>query len=95
MDIFRLPKFSYWFFRSQRDAGETVAGRPVRPVLFIANYWTADSHREVRVFNNCEEVALYLNGRLVERRRSDISRVSTHLKHAPFTFKLDRFQPGT
>jgi len=95
MDIFRLPKFSYWFFRSQRDAGETVAGRPVRPVLFIANYWTADSHREVRVFNNCEEVALYLNGRLVERRRPDTSRVSTNLKHAPFTFKPDRFQPGT
>src|SRR5208283_5729839 len=95
MDIFRLPKFSYWFFRSQRDAGERVAGRAVRPVLFIANYWTADSPREVRVFSNCEEVALYLNGRLVERHRLDTSRVSTNLKHAPFTFKPDRFQPGT
>jgi beta-galactosidase len=49
----------------------------------------------VRVFSNCEEVALYLNGKLVEQRRPDNSRVSTHLKHAPFTFKLDRFQPGT
>lgn len=95
MDIFRLPKFSYWFFRSQRDAGEPVAGRPLGPVVFIANYWTADSPREMRVFSNCEEVALYLNGKLMERRRPDTSRVSTHLKHAPFTFKLDRFQPGT
>ena len=43
MDIFRLPKFSYWFFRSQRDAGEAVAGRPLEPVIFIANYWTASS----------------------------------------------------
>jgi len=51
--------------------------------------------REVRVFSNCEEVALYLNGKLVEQRRPDNSRVSTHLKHAPFTFKPDRFQPGT
>jgi beta-galactosidase len=38
MDIFRLPKFSYWFFRSQRDPGELVAGRPVGPVIYIANY---------------------------------------------------------
>lgn len=95
MDIFRLPKFSYWFFRSQRDAGELIAGRPLGPVIYIANYWTADSPLEVRVFSNCEEVALYLNGKLVERRRPDTSRVSTHLKHAPFTFKPDRFQPGT
>jgi hypothetical protein len=95
MDIFRLPKFSYWFFRSQRDAGELIAGRPLGPVIYIANYWTADSPLEVRVFSNCEEVALYLNGKLVERRRPDTSRVSTHLKHAPFTFKPGRFQPGT
>ncbi len=94
MDIFRLPKFSYWFFRSQRDPGELVAGRPVGPLVYVANYWTPDSPLEVRVFSNCEEVALYLNGRLVERRRPDVSRVSTHLKHAPFTFKPDRFQPG-
>ena len=95
MDIFRLPKFSYWFFRSQRDAGEPVAGRPVGPVLFIANYWTTNSPREVRVFSNCDEVALYLNGKLLERRHPDVSRVTTNLKHPPFTFQLDRFQPGT
>jgi beta-galactosidase len=95
MDIFRLPKFSYWFFRSQRDAGEPVAGHPVGPVVFIANNWTPDSPREVRVFSNCEEVALSLDGQLIERRHPDVSRVSGNLKHAPFTFKTDRFQPGT
>ena len=95
MDIFRLPKFSYWFFRSQRDAGEQVAGRPVGPVVYIANYWTPDSPREVRVFSNCEEVALYLNGRLVERRRPDATRTSTNLKHPSFTFEVSRFEPGT
>lgn len=95
MDIFRLPKFSYWFFRSQRDAGELVAGRPVGPVLFIANYWTTNSPRDVRVFSNCEEVALYLNGKLVERRRPDTSRASANLKHAPFTFTPGKFEPGT
>jgi beta-galactosidase len=94
MDLFRLPKFSYWFFRSQRDAGELVAGRPAGPVLFIANYWMTNSPRAVRVFSNCEEVALYLNGQLVERRRPDTSRESSRLKHPPFTFQTDQFQPG-
>ena len=95
MDIFRLPKFSYWFFRSQRDAGDLVAARPLGPVLFIANYWTTNSPTEVRVFSNCDEVALYLNGKLIKRRRPDVSRVTTNLKHPPFTFELDRFQPGS
>ncbi len=95
MDIFRLPKFGYWFFRSQRDASELIAGKPVGPMVFIANYWTPDSPRDVRVFSNCEEVALSLNDKLIERRRPDTSRISTHIKHAPFTFALDRYEAGT
>ena len=94
MDIFRLPKFGYWFFRSQRDANEPTANGLAGPMVFIANYWTPHSPLEVRVFSNCEEVGLYLNGRLIERRQPDQSRVTTHLKHAPFTFKLDHFEPG-
>lgn len=95
MDIFRLPKFGYWFFRSQRDPGELIAGQPIGPVVFIANYWTPDSPREVRVFSNCEEIALHLNGKLIERRRPDVSRLTTNLKHPPFTFALNRFERGT
>lgn len=95
MDAFRLPKFSYWFFRTQRDPGDIVRGKPVGPQVFIANYWTAQSPLEVRVFSNCEEVALCLNGKLLERRQPDVSRVSDKLRHAPFTFHLARFQPGT
>jgi len=95
MDIFRLPKFGYWLFRSQRDPQERVAGEPVGPLVFIANDWTPGSPSEVRVFSNCEEVELHLNGRLVERRLPDANRVSTHLKHAPVTFVLDGFEPGT
>jgi beta-galactosidase len=95
MDIFRLPKFSYWLFRSQRDAGERVAGNPSAPTIFIANYWTAESPLEVRVFSNCEEVSLYVNRKLIERRRADNSRFSSNVRHAPFIFKLDKFEPGT
>jgi beta-galactosidase len=88
MDLFRLPKFAEAFFRSQRAAGSG-------PMVFIASYWKPDSKPTVRVFSNCDEVALSLNGELVERRRPDADRISTHLAHPPFTFRLRRFLPGT
>ncbi len=94
MDTFRLPKFSWWFFRSQRDADEMVAGQKTGPLVFIANDWTTNSPLDVRVFSNCEEVALYLNGRLIARQRPDASRLSTRLKHPPFIFHLPSFEPG-
>jgi hypothetical protein len=63
--------------------------------VYIASYWTPDSDLNVRVFSNCDEVALYLGGNLMERRRPDANRISTHLAHPPFTFNLRRFHPGT
>ena len=88
MDIFRLAKPSYYFFQSQREA-DTGA------VVHIANRWTQQSPLQVRVFCNCDQVALYLNGNLVASQKPDSGRLSTHLAHPPFTFKLDRFVPGT
>jgi len=87
MDLFRLPKFAVPFFQSQRPPAEG-------PMVFIATYWTPDSSPSVRVFSNCDEVALRLNGRTIERRKPDTDRISTNLAHPPFTFRLDRFQPG-
>jgi beta-galactosidase len=87
MDIFRLPKFAEAFFRSQRPPTDG-------PVVFIASYWTPRSPLAVRVFSNCEEVDLSLNGLPVERRRADTDRLSTHLAHPPFTFSLLAFEPG-
>lgn len=94
-DILRVPKYSYHFFRSQRDAGEPIAGVDAGPMLFIASGWTATSATNVRVFSNCDEVELRLNGRMVDRRRPDRNRISGHLAHPPFTFEVGRFQAGT
>ena len=95
MDLFRLPKFSRAFFRSQRPASESLPEAESGPMIFIASYWTPGSSSDVRVFSNCDEVELRLNGELVERRRPDENRISTHLAHPPFTFQLKRFEPGT
>ncbi len=88
MDIFRLPKFSYYFFQSQRPAASGA-------MVFIASEWTSASPTDVRVFSNCDEVALHLDGRLLERKGSDRDRMSTRLARPPFTFRIGEFRPGT
>ena len=87
MDLFRLPKFSYHFFRSQRPP---TSG----PVVFIASHWMPGSSSDVRVFSNCEEVSLSLDGRQLDRRRPDGGRTGTRLAHPPFTFHTGGFRPG-
>jgi beta-galactosidase len=97
MDIFRLPKFSYYFFKSQRDLIPGAANKFAAPLVYIANYWTEEATnpvRVVRVFSNCEKVALYLNEQLLAVQDPDTGQFCTNLAHPPFTFKIDRFIPG-
>jgi len=93
-DLFRVPKFSREFFRSQRPPDERLWQAESGPMVFIATHWTTDSSPIIRVFSNCEEIGLRLDGELLERRRPDRGRLCTHLAHPPFTFRLDGFQPG-
>jgi beta-galactosidase len=95
MSIHRLPKFSYYFYRSQRDPDDVSNLFSSGPMVFIASYWTPDSDRNIRVFSNCDEVELYLNHTLIERRTPDEDRISNHLNHPPFAFHLENFEAGT
>lgn len=92
MDIMRLPKFSYYFYQSQRSA--TGSSSFAKPVLFIANYWERQTDTIVKVYSNCEEVALFLDGKLVSRQRPDTADNCRNLAHPPFTFRLPVFVPG-
>jgi len=94
MTLDRVPKFSYYFFRTQRDADEISPLYSAGPEIFIASYWQPDSNTDVRVYGNVEEVELLLNGRSVGRQRPDSDRMSDRLRHPPFTFKLGKFTPG-
>lgn len=88
-DIFRLPKFSYYFYQSQRDASERPGA-----MAFIASYWTENSPLDVRVFSNGDEVELYLNNKSLGRQKPDQNEISRNLRHPPFTFKIPAFQAG-
>ncbi|WBU89742.1 glycoside hydrolase family 2 protein [Cellulophaga omnivescoria] len=88
MDIFRLPKFAYYFYQSQQSAEQNK-------ILKIATYWNQDSPTDVTVFSNVDEVKLYVNNKLIATQKPDVNNISTNLKHPPFTFKLNSFTPGT
>jgi beta-galactosidase len=95
-DIFRIPKFSYSFYQSQRDANVILDSKLASgPMLKIANNWTETSPLNVTVYSNCEEVALYLNDVLIAKQKPLINSNSNKLKHAPFIFNLDKFISGT
>jgi len=88
MDLFRLPKFAYYFYKSQQAPGK-------KPLVSIATWWNERSDpAAIKVYSNCEEVALYLNGKLVERKKAGRDRISGNLKYPPFIFSLDKFTPG-
>ncbi len=72
LDAVRLPKFVYYFYQSQRDPtlvrGDIASG----PMVYIANYWSAQSPRKVVVYSNCEEVELFSNGKSIAKRKPDV-----------------------
>ena len=72
MDIFRLPKYVYYFFQSQRDPKETRPDIASGPMVFLATDWTKRGPTtKVVVFSNCDEVALFVNGKLFKRQKPD------------------------
>ncbi|HSC67837.1 MAG TPA: glycoside hydrolase family 2 TIM barrel-domain containing protein [Cellvibrio sp.] len=98
MSIDRLPKYSYYFFQSQRDANETSEKFSSGPMVFIASDWNEKSDTNVRVFSNADEVELLLNGKVIAKQtpanNAERNANSKNLKHPPFTFALKQFEAG-
>ncbi len=61
-DLFRIPKFAYYFYQSQSAADNYDGSR--NPMVFmesISNY-TMPSSQTIKVLTNCDEVELFVNG---------------------------------
>jgi beta-galactosidase len=88
LDLFRLPKFNYYFFKSQSPPEIHVPGLDDGPMVFIANFATFLSPTSVTVFSNCDEVRLTLDGREIGRKKPD---TSWSIAHPPLTFEVECF----
>ncbi|MBN2653440.1 MAG: DUF4982 domain-containing protein [Spirochaetales bacterium] len=94
VNLFRLPKFSYYFYQSQRDPRIVNPNYSSGPMVFIASYWQADSSLDLRIFSNCDQIELFLNGKTLGKKSPTIDAISDNLKHPPFVFNLDSFEAG-
>ncbi|MFA7273803.1 MAG: glycoside hydrolase family 2 TIM barrel-domain containing protein [Crocinitomicaceae bacterium] len=90
-DIFRIPKFAFYFYQSQRAV---ISLKPEDYTLEIASYWNENSPKVVTVFSNCDEVGLYLNNQLVTTKSVERNKDNDQLNHPPFLFELEKFVPG-
>lgn len=104
-DIKRIPKFSYYFFKSQKTK------QP--PMCYIANYWSSKKNtNKVVVYSNCDEIALFANNEEIARQKPDSGADKPYgadwehggdpftggdvqgLSAPPFTFSNIDFTPG-
>lgn len=95
-DIFRIPKFAYYFYQSQRHPDVKLPARlESGPMVRIASYWDEHSSTELRIFSNCDEVELTLNGQKIAKQKPHTDHNSDMLPHPPFVFNMGQFVPGT
>lgn len=81
-DLFRVPKFDYYLFASQRPPDIHVPGLNDGPMVFIATYWMPGAPADVTVFTNCERVRLSQDGNEIGVKEPD---QSSKLPHPPIT----------
>jgi len=96
-DMYRIDKYTAYFFRSQRDADIDLSayGIDSGAMVFIANSLTDNSPEDMTIFSNCDEVELFADGVSIGKQTPDSEyygpnsrkMLSTEsLPHAPFTF---------
>lgn len=70
-DIFRLPKFSLSFFRTQIAEGSMLPSGKMPYEVFIPAYRDEILSDTVMVYGNVDEVELVLNGKTIRRQTAD------------------------
>jgi beta-galactosidase len=89
MDIFRLPKWAAYFYKSQQPPSKQV-------VLQAATHWTMGDRsgsgtNPLTVFSNCDEVEIIIGDLSVGKFQPDFDDYP-NLSHPPFTIKgIDKF----
>ena len=86
MDIFRLPKWAAYFYKSQQPPEKQV-------VLQAATHWTmgdrsGGGNNPLTVFSNCDEIEIHIGKYLIGKFKPD-SKNYPNLHHPPFTIQIE------
>ena len=84
MTIFRQPYSETHFYPIELTD---------HPSLHIASEWEEDTE-EVVVYSNAEEVALFVNGKLLDRKGPRRTGLMSAFDHPPIHFAVDRYEAG-
>ena len=95
MSANRMPKFAYYFSQSQREIDAEELRAFADPVCVIASYWIPGQSKGVRIYSNCHQVELFVDGVSVGRRSPEMSPSSVNLPHPSFYFDVNCTKPGT
>lgn len=105
-DLFRLPKFGLFYFRTQVPVGSFTPTGSMAYEVFINSHWLEGASDTLQVYGNMDEVELLLNGRSVARQFPDrkpstenyVSRPdggnATNINFPPFTFFNIKWERG-
>lgn len=105
-DVFRLPKFGLFYFRTQRPKGSFTPTGPMPYEVFINSHWMENASDTLQVYGNVDEVELLINGKVVSKQRPDngpttkryISRPdggnALNIDFPPFTFFNIKWEQG-
>ncbi|WP_256011719.1 glycoside hydrolase family 2 protein [Desertivirga xinjiangensis] len=85
LDVYRMPRYSYYLFKSQYDADFKLPGIETGPMVYIAHELSQASDKDVIIFSNCDEIRLTWLGKVIGTAKPDPSLKS--VPHAPFIFK--------
>ncbi|WP_142688465.1 sugar-binding domain-containing protein [Chitinophaga polysaccharea] len=85
LDVYRMPRYSYYLFKSQYDPGFRLKGISTGPMVYIAHELTQVSGSDVTIYSNCDEIRLTWLGKVIGTQRPDSSMYT--MPHAPFVFR--------
>lgn len=85
LDVYRVPKYSYYVFKSQYDADFKLDGIETGPMLYIAHELTQESGSDVTIFTNCDEIRLTWLGEVIGTQKPEEKHKG--MPHPPVIFK--------
>lgn len=85
LDIYRIPKYSYYLLKSQVSPDIKIENIETGPMVRIMNELTQLSPDDIYVYSNCDEVRLSINGEVLGIQKPEKS--YRYLPHPPFIFR--------